>query len=227
MIWYIVGVFSALIFIGLVICIGRLKRIDEDEKFLLKYLQNYVEYLNSFIERDFGSFLINSRGKNSSKESELYSFLVRYTSKAQRKMGKNGILESYQIGNMLYRNYQLLANTINKLRFPDIHSRDFELLRNMLTMTIQEKIDAADSVRSMIKNPFKLLREGVNFIVTLPLSVLVWSGLMEYRTFAKITDNWFMRFINGVIILIGLFGSLMTLLLGWEETIEKLRHFIG
>ncbi len=45
-----------------------------------------------------------------------------------------------------------------------------------------------------IKKPFILLREGVRLIVTSPISLIYWSGLIKYRTYDSLSNNIFVNF---------------------------------
>lgn len=226
MIWYLIGAVILLIIIGGTVKITDVNKIYKDNLFLIEYFKKYTEYLNEFISRDFSVFLKNDAEKNLDMEGELFAFLMGKAGKAQNTLGSNGYLSNYQHGNMILSRYQLLINTIPNLRFPDMYGRDFEMLRNMIHMTITENEGRLEKYRTEIKNPFSLLREGINFLVTSPIRILYWSGVMEYGTFNKLTNNWLLSFINGFIILVGFFGSIITILLGWDDTISLVTKYI-
>jgi hypothetical protein len=225
------GVIVSLMLIGFIIKIISIRGLSKDINFINEYGNGFSDYISEFISRDFSIFFKNTGYKNPNREAELYSRLIGDMGKAQRIVGTNGIMYNYHRpgASYMYKEYQLIVNTVNRLRFPDINGEDMQMVQNILIMTQNEKVELQDMYFKQCKNPFSLLRDGVNFIVTLPISILYWSGLMNYRTFSVLTNNWFMRFVNGLIILIGLISSIITIILGWEQTmlyVERLFPFI-
>lgn len=77
-----------------------------------------------------------------------------------------------------------------------------------------------DTERKGIFNPFICFREGVRFILGLPVLVLYWSGFVSTRTISAARVSSVFKFISGVITLIGLISSIITILLGWNEASE-------
>ncbi|PYI49942.1 hypothetical protein DLM86_31460, partial [Paenibacillus flagellatus] len=71
-----------------------------------------------------------------------------------------------------------------------------------------------------IKNPFIWLREGVQFFVQLPISVLYWSGLIRYATYNFLTRNFLVKLLNLLIIIIGLVSSVVTIVTGYNPFMD-------
>ncbi len=54
----------------------------------------------------------------------------------------------------------------------------------------------------------------------MPVLILYWSGIVSTRTITTVRVSTAFKFISGVITLISIIGSLITILLGWNETAE-------
>lgn len=217
MVLEIVGITLGLMFVGLIKEIVSLKRFGKDLDFLYEYNENYVEYLNNYL------------GKNISSEEEetLHSKLIRKTPKAQRLVGRDGLIDYKPAGSaVMYSNYQVITNTIHSLRNPILMSEEFSWVNNMLIMKMSGYEEIIENIISDMKNPIILIREGVQFFVTLPISLLYWTGLIKYSTQYKLSNNFVVKLLSFLIILIGLVSSVMGIVLGWEQFTDILYKFL-
>jgi hypothetical protein len=100
------------------------------------------------------------------------------------------------------------------------------MLNTILIMQIARYKEIHESIKANILNPIILLREGVQFFVTLPISLLYWTGVIQYSTQNKLSNNIVVKFINFLIIIIGFVSAIVTIVLGWEQFKEILFKFI-
>lgn len=202
MIWKVILIVVGLILIGFIKNFMRLLNLSKDIDFLGHYTENYVKYCNNYLGKDI----------RSEEENKLYIRLLSDAPKAQTLLTVAG-----------YINYISLINTVQLLRNPPSFGRDdFETLYNNLVMQVSRINELGVNTRKETLNPFILLREGVQFFVTLPISLLYWTGLIKYSTQYKLSNNFFIKFINFLIILIGFVSAIFTIVLGWEQFKEIL-----
>ncbi|SEF52500.1 hypothetical protein SAMN04487919_101472 [Bacillus sp. ok061] len=215
MIWKIIGVTLVLILVGFIKNVMRLIKLNKNIEFLGQYTKNYVEYCNSYLGKEI----------RSEEENKVYIKLIREAPKAQLLLMDAGYVDYKLAGTWSYiSNYQILINTVQTLRNPPAFGREeYEMLYNILVMQVSRIDELGETTRKEIFNPIILLREGVQFFVTLPISLLFWTGLIKYSTQYKLTNNFFVKLVSFLIIIIGLVSSIFTIVLGWEqfETIVK------
>ncbi|NLP51273.1 hypothetical protein [Bacillus sp. RO1] len=208
MVFWIIGGVIALLLIGFVKELLSALKFRKDLDFLHDYNEKYVRYLNSYLRKRI----------NSEEENKLYGELISKSPKAQRLLGGDGLISYKPAGaSYMYNNYQILLNTVQSLRNPSLMSEEFSWVNNLLIMKMATYNDIMDEIRSDIKNPFVLLREGVQFFVTLPIMLLYWTGITNYTTSYKWSNNIVVKLLSFGILLLGLISSIITVVLGWEQ----------
>ncbi|MDO3653540.1 hypothetical protein [Bacillus subtilis] len=206
MIWKVILIVFALILVGFIKNVTRLLDLNKNYNFLGQYTENYVKYCNNYL----------GKGIRSEEENKLYIRVLSDAPKAQRLLINSG-----------YINYISLINTVQLLRNPPpFGGEDFEMLYNTLVMQVSRINELGENTRKETLNPIILLREGVQFFVTLPISLLYWTGLIRYSTQYKLSNNFFIKLINFLIILIGFVSAIVTIVLGWEQFKELLIKFL-
>ncbi|HDR7540382.1 hypothetical protein F8514_08930 [Bacillus toyonensis] len=215
-----------LVIIGLIKHSKTLNKLENNIKFLNEYNKSFVLYLNHY------------RGKTSSvEEDQLYTYLIKNSLKAQRTLGSLGEID-YQpaFSNYIIKNYQLVVNVVSSLRtHNDIDfvlskpmlAEEFQMVKNQLLRGISNNEELLQQIKKERKNPIMLLREGVQFVVTLPISTLYWTGLIQYTTLSKISNNAIFKFFNSLITFIGLVSSIITVTTGWEPFKKLLNTFFN
>lgn len=208
-----------LIAIGFIKEFMSLRKVIKDIDYLAGYNEYYVEYLNNHLNYDYYS---SGKG-NKQAENELHVKLISQAPKAQRLLMDAGLVD-YEPPFRGYRvsNYPILVNTVQYLRNPSALTEEFKMLNTILIMQIARYEELYESIKANIFNPIVLLREGVQFFVTLPISLLYWTGIIQYSTQYKLSNNIIVKFINFLIIIIGLVSAVVTIVLGWEQFKEFL-----
>ncbi|MFP6333470.1 hypothetical protein [Bacillus subtilis] len=212
----IIGIVVALMLVGFIREVLSLRRLGKDIEFLIQYSSNYVKYCNTYL----------GKGVGSDEEISLYNRIISDAPKAQGLLLDAGYIDYKPAGSLYYiKNYQVLVNTVQLLRNP-LTREDFEMLFNILVMQVSRYNEFFNNKKKGILNPIILLREGVQFFVTLPISLLYWTGLIEYSTQYKLSNNFIVKFLNFLIILIGFISAIFTIVLGWEQFKEFLIKFL-
>lgn len=193
-----------------------------------KNLDEAYEYLNKF--REYGNSLIKDN-----EDYQAYEWLTMRSPKMQAKVGELGIAKGFipPFSNIQYNTYQIIVNALPTLRdeardpMRSYNSLQNKIVHNYFTMIddvllryIGRLENRLEDVRTQLKNPFIWLREGVQFFVQIPILLLYWSGLIKYTTYYRFSNNFIIKFINFLIILIGLVSSIITIVTGYNPFME-------
>lgn len=209
----------------LIIGFSLIVRADRTQS---KNLDEAYEYLNKF--REYGNSLIKDK-----EDYQAYEWLTMRGPKMQAKVGELGIAKGFipPFSNIQYNTYQIIVNALPTLRdeardpMRSYNSLQNKIVHNYLTMIddvllryIGRLENRLEDVRAQLKNPFIWLREGVQFFVQIPILLLYWSGLIKYTTYYRFSNNFIIKFINFLIILIGLVSSIITIVTGYNPVME-------
>lgn len=217
MVLYMILTILGLIAIGFIKKVMSLMKFSKDFDFLYDYNEKYVKYLNNYLGKRI----------NSEEENKLYVELISKSPKAQRLLGNDGLISYKPAGaSYMYNNYQALINTVQALRNPALMSEEFSWVNNMLIMKMAIYEDIMSEIRGNMINPLILLSEGVQFFVTLPISLLYWTGLIEYSTLNRVSNYFIFKLLNFLIIIIGFLSAIVTLVTGWEPFIKIANKFM-
>lgn len=189
---------------------------EEDNKTLNDFEEQFTEFCQSMSANNF--------------DNNIYSILMRKSEEIQKLLGHYGIMATYQASRYdnIYRNYQVIVNELPKIRdnysnisnmlSPKIILSCIEESINLITDSLLRKSGEMERLNNMyikeLKNPFIWLRSGIQFIITSPIIIVCWSGLIEYQVYVRITNNFFVRFMSFVIVMVELYGTVVTIVTG-------------
>lgn len=213
------------ILIGIIIFGFVTKLIELND--IIKRTNFTNDYHNKFIE------LINGITSKNFFDQQLYYELTLDVKSMQYELGSDGIAHiTDNLKGFSSSNYQLLINFLpelrNVLREQDntimmyrynqsAQDCDDMFIRHLGTLNEQEK-----SIRKNLLNPFSCFADGVKFIVSLPILILHWLGIISGITARKIRHNWFIELLNIILTLVGFISSLMSIIMGWNDFWEKI-----
>lgn len=207
----LIGTCSVLFIIGQRQIFTELREHQAKLNFVREYQQKYSEFIDA---------LFNKRSFNNS----CYNWLQYNLTEMQGYLGDHGtVTQHIPAMGIISRNFQLLPNVLPMLRTVQ---QDF--YRAQLLETDDRAFDVQDvlirylgvlrteenQIISRYKNKAVCFQQGVQAIITLPISILLWSGLLQYQSFARWTNNSFVRFCGFCITMIGLISSLITIITG-------------
>lgn len=221
----IVLVLFLLILIGFVLKRLNITKLMDRLKFTVEYNNSLVELLNEFVQ---------SKRINHQK----YLWLTERVNSMQRELGDTGVIHHYSdpLKGFTVREYQLLINFLPEIS-GYIHEFDNSIMMRRFNDSAQWCTDmfvrhqgdlneAIEKENKQLLNPFSCFAEGIRYIVSLPFKILYWLGILSESTLYRIKNSWFLRFVNTVVILISLIGSIMTIVLGWEGFIKTLEVYL-
>lgn len=156
-----------------------------------------------------------------------YFWLTKNVNTMQGNLGKTGVMhymapfQSYQIPH-----YQIVINTLPKLRDNtvvefDINASDDALIRHL---GILEELIIVNNAE--LKNPFKWFQIGFHKIMSLPLMILNWFGIIGNNTLYTIMANTIYKFFSGIIGLVTFVSGIVTIIQGKEAVINLLDKIV-
>lgn len=192
----------------------------------LRALRARYELVDRYAQRfnRFATGVVNNRF-DAVAYAELLGELVRI----QSELGSLGRMPWYRPAYATYAisNYDLLINTLPEMRQGQAHPDTVNLCLDVLVMHLGRLREQIEETQREVRSPFVWLREGVQFFVTLPLRLALWSGLVEYGHFQRIATSGLVKFLSFLVMMVGLVGSAMGIVVGWDEFLAWLGGSIG
>lgn len=203
-----------LIFIGLHQINKRIKKIRVKRE----RIHNFLNKLKLYVE-------------SGGRDGEAFLQMVHQSALVQRDLGRYGIAMYKPPGFLSYfNNYQLIVNHLSELQRWIQTDDVFSYLKPGLAIanSIQEGLirylgvidDYEPNLIKMRRNPLVLLREGVGWLIVLPISVFSFIGLANEDVPDALSQYRIVKFFSRVLTLIGLVGSIVTLVTGWSQFIQ-------
>lgn len=170
----------------------------KDVKFVGEYLDKFNEFVETY---------------NSNFDRNLYYWLTKKSPKIQTTLGFFGV-SNYQpaFANHIVNNRQTIINTLPLMRNGTAHEGDINMCQESLIRYIGFMEEAFEHSKSDLKNPLKWFQLGAQYIVSLPIRILYWFNLINKNSFNKIMDNYLFKLVSFVAIMLGIIGSLITIL---------------
>ena len=206
----------AVIIIGFIVRVINARDISARREFTIRFQNTFIELANSFF-------------KTGRMSDELYSKCIHDVDAIQAELGYDGIIAGYvdRLHGIKGQNYQLFVNIIPEIREAESVSGNSIMMERASQLigtcndALQRHVGNLDreleAERKGLFNPFICFREGVRFIIGLPVLILYWSGIVSTRVISTTRISSVFKFISSVITLIGLISSIITILLGWKE----------
>jgi len=195
------------------------KSLERDFETTETYFSNLKKYLSS-----------------QGKDNETYSWLIFKSNSMQRALGIYGIFNLYKPPGYVgqYRNYPIVVNLLPELKkaFQDhlflnnLDNSYADILQETLIRYLGVLAESIDQKRLDMKNPFKLIREGVKLLFALPILVLEWVGILPERYGSKLIDSLLMRIISSTFTIIGLISAVIGIVTGWDSFINIIQPII-
>jgi hypothetical protein len=177
----------------------------------------------------------NSEGR----DGEAYTWLMLNSNRVQSEMGGHGIAATFRppAANYAIKNYPIILNMVPEIRrlFAQDEFRLFHRMVGEYACMVDEALlryvgalgDALDESRWRLLNPFIWFRLGVEQLLSVPVLMLRWSGLIGAGVVAAVQGNILFRGLSAAITFIGLISSVVTILLGWSDTVNLVRPYLA
>lgn len=192
--------------IGLVRLIAGHKDIIGRHNFAHEYLSKFNQFAESY-QKSF--------------DVDLYVWLMSKVDKIQTQTAFCGLVDYRPpFANYYLKNYQIILNTIPKMHTRDANVHDISMCQDALIRYTGILSDRVCLSISRIKNPFTWLQEGVSFLLIIPMLVLQWTGLLNPSRVDAVILSPVFRIFSGIVMLLGLIASILTIILGWHDFIR-------
>jgi hypothetical protein len=224
--------FLAILAVGILIVVGllqtalKIRDVSERRGFTREYLGQLQELLGRIAKQGFDS-----------EAGRTHAWLMHRGGKMQLELGPDGkMIYREPFGGPIWPDYEVLTNLIPKLRDEQLqgglsggggplYDQAASVCQDVLIRHDGRLQDTEERLRGDLLNPFALLRRGVEFVVTLPLLLLVWSGLLRYTALLKATETGPGRALTGIVALVGFLAAVVQILVGWDQAWKTLGSF--
>lgn len=214
------------IVIGIIILGFIMKKIElNDVVKRIDFTNQYHKKLETLIDEISSKEIFNQ---------QLYYELTSEVKGMQYELGSDGVFK-YATDNLKgfsTSNYQLLINFLPELR--DVLKNQNNIITvdrfnqsandcdNMFIRHLGSLNELKKSIRKNSFNPFSSFSNGMKFIISLPILLLNWFGFISDEYTRKAKCSWFIKFLNFLVVLIGFIGAIMSIILGWNDFLQKL-----
>lgn len=210
-----------------IIVIGHiLKRVvlsdyNRRRDFTVQFQKNFTSMVNAFVEkRQF--------------EPASYGLVANDIDSIQLELGADGIIAEMidPLKGVKVKDYQIFMNIIPEMR-EAIGALDLDIFAGRLNQMIGVCDDALrrhigllgriiDETKKYLWNPISCFGDGIRWLIGLPGQLLVWLGIIKPNGMKAVQTNPVIKFLGSLITIIGLVSSIITILLGWEESLQLL-----
>lgn len=217
----ILGILTVLI-IGLVQVYIRHSRVVKKIDFAGEYRSKFIEFANKYFET------YDRWSRAGDVDGQLYVWLTMNVSKIQNYVGSLGVM-SYKpaFQNYLINNYQIIINTIPKFREGQVENFDVGAVDDCLLRYIGYLEEYSKDTLKNLLNPIVWFREGFREILSVPIFIFSWFGIISNRTVNSIKDSLIYKVISGLIALVTLISGLVTIVVGYDQTLEFVNSLLG
>lgn len=211
----IISGIMAIFIVGFVQVFNRHRRVIKKIDFAGEYRNKFIEFANKYFER------YNRLSQSGNFDGEQYVWLTMNVNKIQNQIGTFGIM-SYKpaFQNYMLNNYPIIINTIPKFREGKIESFDVGSVDDCLLRYIGYLEEYQKDTLRNLKNPIIWFREGFREILSIPILMLSWFGIISNRTLNSIKYSLIYKVISGLIALVTLISGVVTIVVGYDQTIE-------
>jgi hypothetical protein len=197
----------------------------------LEFAFDYRKKLNALMEE---------LGATRKTNFALYAELTEKVTKMHLDLGDSGeIFVLDRRWNIAIPRYQVLPEFLRKVRTAEqwfFEDDTIELRRfyeeaqscdDMLIRYVGSLKDVIDAIRKQRFNMLRCFAAGVRHLVWFLPNLLDWFGIISTSMANKLKYNFVAKALTAIIALVGFLGSVVTVILGWEQTIEFLQNIIG
>jgi hypothetical protein len=206
------------IIVGLIPRLVEKKRCDAKLLFASSYLIQFQKYIENF-----------------ASNTEAYVYMIKNSNRMQNQLGNQGLLTIKKPFNgVIIRNYTIILSGLTELESylsqPILKNQTSQLAKLIIDALLRNIGDNENRIKEIIsslKNPVILYKEGWYRVISLPLLILEWLGLVTRSTLVIIIHNVIFKIIIGIISLIGLISSIMTITLGYKEFLKLIIELLN
>lgn len=167
--------------------------------------------------------------QSSGRDASAYHWLTGRATKMQMEMGSHGILGHMRppFANYMIPNWPIVLNGLPEIQsslasmLPQQAAGYAQILKDALVRYMGSLDDRISEAETENKNVLICFREGIQTIVRAPLYFLFWLGL---RPAPRLAPGKASRLAAGIVSLVTLLSTVISLVLGWEPFVELVRR---
>lgn len=147
--------------------------------------------------------------------------------KIQNAVGNFGVMTfKPAFANYMINNYQIIVNSLPKFRDGSIDNYEVNSVDDCLLRYIGNLEDYRTDAIKNLKNPIIWFREGFKELISLPLFIFYWFGIFSKRTLRFIMNSFIYKMIVGLFAFVAFVSGLVTIIVGYEQSMEIIRKLI-
>ena len=223
--WKCIIALVILLIFGFVVILRDVYRLSQEHKFVVSYLEKFRSFCH-----------------DPENQIDAHQWLLAHSTKMQNLSGGFGVFSLYQpaYSDLVYRNFQIFANLIPEIRNIYIRAKN-DFASSIYVRELREvSLSVDDALLRLLgskeeqhkkafkdfKNPFMWLREGVRWVITLPITFFYWTGIIQYTWYSKLANNAFFKILSAIVAIIGFVSSIVTVVTGYDPFIAILHNTI-
>lgn len=176
-------------------------------------------YLYEFLSK-YDSYM-SSEGR----DSESLAWLIRNGDRMQEEIGSFGIVDfKPPFSNYYIKNYSLIINGLSNIaqyyRNGLGRSEEAHLIFETL-LRYEGWIDNSYiNIKKSFLNPIALISDGLKKIMSIPLWIMKWSGLLNGNKYDTVSKSFIYTIITAFMSFVTILSGIITIIVGWEQSIK-------
>lgn len=216
----IFAIFLVMLF-GFIQVVRRNSSLLSKIKFTNDYRNKFIQFSNQYFETYDGF------NKTGNVHGEQYIWLTMNVNKIQNMVGTFGVMiYKPSFRDYMINNYYIIINTIPKFREGPIESFDVNSVDDCLLRYLGHLEELLEDTQKNLKNPIIWFREGFKEIISIPIFLLNWFGIISNKRLSSIKTSVFYKIITGLIALVTLVSGIVTIVVGYDQTIEFIKNMV-
>lgn len=201
--------FALILILGFFLILYRLSEINKELKFTEEFQNKFISLSSQYFNLD--------RNGSAKFDFNLYQWLMKNSNKMQIMVGANGTMTYFPpYKNIAINNYLIIINSIPKFSDGSLSEFDVNSVNNCLLRHGGDVEERGDRIEKELKNPLVWFKNGIQAILSLPIHIISWFGIIPNKTALFITNNTVFKIISGILALVGLLSGLITIIQGKE-----------
>ena len=211
--FYIIAVLFASAFAGAISCWRKFEEAKERRSLAYEFQNKFIDLANYY--------------ENNRQLSGDYTWLVQNAVTIQRRLGGFGQIHFRQpFENKYIPNYEIVTNTLSKFRSGIVHEAEIGYADDALLRYLKYTDEVFEQAEKNLKNPFLWLRQGFRYIISFPLYLLGWFGLISNDATRRIVNNNGFNFFSNLAAFIAFISGIVTIIAGYDQSIAFINRIL-
>jgi hypothetical protein len=204
----------ALLALGLIDLTSELNRLSRKLQFVVEFQQRWVRYFQAL-----------QQGQSAPAD---YTWLAMRQPRMSSELGSADRIDYRPpFSNYVVSNYPALVNTLAAARSSPGAPPNMVNLVDQLLISLGGVIQYRhESLVSKLSNPLYLVGRGLRLVVSFPLLLLSWSGLLPASSLEGARNSLLFRFVQFLAATILVVAAVVTVVVGWAAFVAQLKAWL-